>query len=295
MGFKPTPTCHHPNIPMMNPTFQISGSTRVAGVCGHGIRYTLSPAMHNAAFQALGLDWVYVTFDVAPGRASEAVAGIRGLGLAGVNVTKPLKTEMIPFLDEVSDEAERIGSVNTIVNRDGYLYGTTTDGVGLLRALEAFGTPVTGKRVLILGAGGAARAACAMSVQAGAAQTTIAARNMEKAAETASVGPAEAVTMSGDAIERVIRSAQVIINAVPVDLELDVNWFSEDQTVYDTRYDVVDTPLLQVARSRGAKTSNGLDMLLYQGASAFELWTQQPAPIQVMRTALMDGLSKRQG
>lgn len=251
--------------------------------------------MHNAAFQALGLDYVYVAFDVAPGRASDAVAGIRGLGLAGVNVTKPLKTEILPFLDEVSDEARRIGSVNTIVNRDGHLYGTTTDGVGLLRALEAFGAPVFGKRVLILGAGGAARAACAMSVQAGATQTTIAARNREKAAETASVGPAEVITMSGDALGPVIRAAQIIINAVPADLELDTNWFSADQTVYDTRYDVAETPLLQAARSRSAKTSNGLDMLLYQGAAAFELWTQETAPIEVMQMALMDGLSKRQG
>ena len=280
---------------MTNSKFQISGSTHVVGVCGHGIRYTLSPAMHNAAFQALGLDYVYVTFDVAPGRASDAVAGIRGLGLSGVNVTKPLKTEMLPYLDEVSDEARRIGSVNTIVNREGYLYGTTTDGVGLLAALEAFGAPVSGKRVLILGAGGAARAACAMSVQAGAAQTIIAARNLEKAVETASVGPADAIAMSGDALGRVMRSAQVIINAVPADLDLDVNWFSADQTVYDTRYDVADTLLLQVARSRGAKTSNGLDMLLYQGAAAFELWTQKTAPIEVMRLALIEGLKERQG
>jgi shikimate dehydrogenase len=280
---------------LRTPHAAISGTTRVVGVCGHNIGYTLSPAMHNAAFQACGLDYVYVTFDVAPGRAGAAAAGIRGLGLAGVNVTKPLKTEMIPHLDELTEEAEQVGSVNTIVHREGRLIGATTDGAGLRRALEAQGVSIAGRRVVILGAGGAARAACAMSARAGAAHTVIAARNRERAKDTAAVGAAEAITLDPTEMEPAIRSAGVIINAVPADLALAPAWFSAHQFVYDTRYDVTDTPLMQLARSRGAAVSNGIDMLLYQGAASFELWTGRPAPVEVMRAALLEGLRKRQG
>ncbi|MBM3263820.1 MAG: shikimate dehydrogenase [candidate division Zixibacteria bacterium] len=271
----------------------ISGTTRVVGVCGHGIRYTLSPAMHNAAFRALGLDYVYVMFDVAPGRAREAAAGIRGLGLAGVNVTKPLKTEMIPFLDELTDEARRIGSVNTISHRDGQLFGATTDGAGLLRALETMEVSVTGRSVLILGSGGAARAACAACVRAGAGRTVVAARNRQRGEETALVGPAETTSHEPASLRKALHEADLVINAVPVDLELEPEWFRTVQTVYDTRYDVADTLLMQTARAGGATTSNGIDMLLYQGTAAFEIWTGCDAPVEVMRAALINGLSRR--
>lgn len=271
----------------------ISGTTRVVGVCGHGISYTLSPAMHNAAFQACGLDYVYVTFEVTPGYAEAAVAGIRGLGLAGVNVTKPLKTEMIPYLDELTVEARRIGSVNTIINRDGILTGTSTDGAGLLRALETWGVPVKDRRVVILGAGGAARAACAMCRQAGAAHTVIASRNRERAVDTAAVGNAATVSLDPNELEPTIRATDLVINAVPVDLDLDPSWFSRTQAVYDTRYDVADTVLMRNARESGARAANGIDMLLFQGAASFEFWTGHDAPIDVMRMTLKEGLRRR--
>lgn len=277
----------------MMPQSAISGSTRVVGVCGHGIGYTLSPAMHNAAFRACGLDYVYVVFEVPPGQAQAAVAGIRGLGLAGVNVTKPLKTDVLPYLDALSEDARRVGSVNTIINRDGVLTGTTTDGYGLFKALESRDVDIRGRRVLILGAGGAARAACDMSCRAGAAETVIAARNRERAMETASVGQAGIVSLDPVDLGRAVPRADVIINAIPADLPLDPAWFSKSQTVYDTRYDVEETVLARTARERGARVANGIDMLLFQGAAAFEQWTGCAAPVEVMRAALSEVLKSR--
>ncbi len=271
----------------------ISGSTRVVGVCGQGIGYTLSPAMHNAAFRHCGLDYVYVTFEIAASEVRQAVDGIRGLGLAGVNVTKPLKTDVLPYLDEVSEEARRIGSVNTIVNHGGRLAGTSTDGAGLLRALEEKGVAVAGSRMLILGAGGVARAACAMAREQGAASITIAARSAVRARDTVSVGGAKAITLSPSDLGAAIRGADLVINAIPEDLPVEGDWFSGGQFVYDTRYDQAETGLTQCARSRGAETSNGIGMLLFQGAASFEIWTGRAAPVEVMRSALEEQLRHR--
>ena len=271
----------------------ISGSTRVVGVCGQGIGYTLSPAMHNAAFHHCGLDYVYVTFEIAATEVRRAVDGIRGLGLAGVNVTKPLKTDVLPYLDEVSEASRRIGSVNTIVNHAGRLAGESTDGAGLLRALGEKHVSVAGSRLLILGAGGAARAACAMARGQGAASITIAARNAARARDTASVGGAGAITLSPCDLGAAVREADLVINAIPGDLPLEDDWFTGGQFVYDTRYDQVETGLMRCARSRGAAASNGIGMLLFQGAASFEIWTGRAAPVDVMRSALEEQLRRR--
>lgn len=275
------------------PGLAISGSTRVVGVCGRGIGYTLSPAMHNAAFRHCGLDYVYVTFEIAAAAVRQAVDGIRGLGLAGVNVTKPLKTDVLPYLDEVSDEARRIGSVNTIVNRSGRLAGASTDGAGLLRALGEKGIDLRDSRVLILGAGGAARAACDMARSGGAASIAIAARNAARARDTARLGSASVVSLVPGELGPALGNADLVINAIPTDLSLDGDWFSADQFVYDTRYDQEETALIRCARSRGAGASNGIDMLLFQGAASFEIWTGRPAPVEAMRSALEDQLRRR--
>lgn len=273
--------------------YSISGTTSVVGVCGRGISYTLSPAMHNAAFRACGLDFVYVKFEIPTQSAEAAVQGIRALGLVGVNVTKPLKTEFLPFLDELSDEAQRIGSVNTITRHEEKLRGQSTDGQGLLKALSNLGAEPAERHVLILGAGGAARAACAMCKMQGAETITIAARNRVRAEATAAVGEASVVSMTDPELEPAVRMADVIINAIPDDVAINDTWFSSKQTVYDTRYDLTDTNLMNVARKQGAKASNGIDMLLYQGAASFELWTGHDAPIEAMRAALQSGLNRR--
>lgn len=271
----------------------ITGSTRVVGVCGQDIGYTLSPAMHNAAFHHCGLDYVYVTFEIASSSVRQAVDGIRGLGLAGVNVTRPLKTDVMPYLDEVSEEARRTGSVNTIVNQGGRLAGSSTDGAGLMRALGEKGIAVAGSKMLILGAGGAARAACAMARGQGAASIAIAARNADRARDTASVGGAGTISLSPSDLGPAVRAADLVINAIPGDLPLEGDWFSGGQFVYDTRYDQAETGLMRCARSRGAETSNGIGMLLFQGAASFEIWTGRAAPVEVMRSALEEQLKRR--
>ncbi len=278
---------------MTNSSRSISGSTRVVGVCGQGIAYTLSPAMHNAAFQECNLDFVYVTFEVPFGSSEQAVNGIRALGLGGANVTKPLKTDILPFLDVVTEQARQIGSVNTVVNRNGILTGSSTDGGGLQRALAQIDVTPEELSVVILGAGGAARAACAMCRSSGAKRLTVAARNNERARETATVGSAETVSMNPESLGPVVRDADLVINTVPADLPWDPAWFSEGQTVYDTRYDKADTMLMQAARKGGSLAANGIDMLLYQGALSFELWTGQEAPLETMRKALEEGLRNR--
>ncbi len=271
----------------------ISGSTRVVGVCGQGIGYTLSPAMHNAAFRHCDLDYVYVTFEVAANAVRQAVDGIKGLGLAGVNVTKPLKTDVLPLLDEVADEARRIGSVNTIVNQSGRLAGSSTDGTGLLRALAEKGVSVAGSRVLVLGAGGAARAAGDMARNAGADRIVIAARSLARARGTAAVAGASVISLAPHALGSALGEADLVINAIPGDLTLDVDWFTDRQFVYETRYDQEETRLMRCARSRGAGTANGIEMLLFQGVASFEIWTGRPAPVEVMRSALAEQLRLR--
>lgn len=271
----------------------ITGSTRVLGVCGQGIRYTLSPAMHNAAFRHCGLDYVYVTFEIKSSNVREAIDGIRGLGVAGVNVTKPLKTDVLPYLDHVSEQARRIGSVNTIMNCSGYLTGDSTDGSGLLRALQEHKISVAGSNVLILGAGGAARAACEMAQNGGATSIVVAARNAERAEKTAAVGGGTVISLTPQKLGATLAKSDLIINAIPADFPVEKSWFGTGQFIYDTRYDKEETDLMRCARSQGANASNGMAMLLFQGVKSFELWTGRTAPVKVMRNALEDQLRRR--
>ena len=271
----------------------ITGSTRVLGVCGQGLRYTLSPAMHNAAFRHCGLDYVYVTFEIKSSNVREAIDGIRGLGVAGVNVTKPLKTDVLPYLDHVSEQARRIGSVNTIMNCSGYLTGDSTDGSGLLRALQEHKISVAGSNVLILGAGGAARAACEMAQNGGATSIVVAARNAERAEKTAAVGGGTVISLTPQKLGATLAKSDLIINAIPADFPVEKSWFGTGQFIYDTRYDKEETDLMRCARSQGANASNGMAMLLFQGVKSFELWTGRTAPVKVMRNALEDQLRRR--
>ena len=262
-------------------------------MCGQGIRYTLSPAMHNAAFRHCGLDYVYVTFEIKSSNVREAIDGIRGLGVAGVNVTKPLKTDVLPYLDHVSEQARRIGSVNTIMNCSGYLTGDSTDGSGLLRALQEHKISVAGSNVLILGAGGAARAACEMAQNGGATSIVVAARNAERAEKTAAVGGGTVISLTPQKLGATLAKSDLIINAIPADFPVEKSWFGTGQFIYDTRYDKEETDLMRCARSQGANASNGMAMLLFQGVKSFELWTGRTAPVKVMRNALEDQLRRR--
>ena len=271
----------------------IDGNTQVYGILGRPVAHSLSPAMHNAAFRELGLNAVYVAFEVSD--LAQAVAGLRGLQVPGVSVTIPLKEEIIPLLDELEPQAARIGAVNTVVNRGGLLTGHNTDWLGALMALEEK-TGIAGQRFLILGAGGAAKA-IAFAIQEKGGQVAITDLDLAKALALSRKIWVEVV--APDHLEEY--PAEVLINATPVgmepksgDIPLDPNLLARSRVVMDIVYKPLETRLLQEAKARGCQVIDGLRMLIHQGAAQFELWTGRPAPREVMARAAYGSLSEGQ-
>lgn len=262
----------------------ITGHTRVAGVIGWPVEHSRSPAIHNAAFAAAGLDWVYAAFPVRPGEAAVAVRGAAALGFAGLNVTMPHKAEVAAACDELSPAAAALGSVNTVVFRaDGSVFGDSTDGGGFLRSLADEGLDPRGRRVLVLGAGGAARAVLAALVDAGAT-VEVAARRPDAARRCAAeIAGVEAVEWPAETAD-----VPVVVNATPVGMGDDPAMPVtpvEGQWVVDLVYHPLETPWLAAARQVGARPVGGIGMLVHQAALAFELWTGVPAPVEAMRAA----------
>jgi shikimate dehydrogenase len=265
----------------------VKATTRLAGVIGWPVSHSRSPQMHNAAYEALGLDWAYVALPVAPPRLADALDGLVALGFAGANVTIPHKQAVAALCQALSPEAERAGSVNTITVRDdGSLRGETTDGSGML---DAIGQLPDGP-ALVLGGGGAARAAVAALIDAGL-DVLISARRGDTAA-----GLAEQL---GGRVESWPPRAQasLIVNATPVgqsgdatELPLDEALLDRAEVVCDLAYrgDGAETGLIGAARRRGLRTADGLDVLVAQGARSFLIFTGLEAPIDVMRAAVRD-------
>jgi shikimate dehydrogenase len=278
----------------------LSGKTTVAGIIGQPVAHSLSPVMHNAAFAALGLDWVYVPFPVARERLPQAVAGLAALGVAGFNVTIPHKVAILPLLDRISPEAELIGAVNTVGLEDGRLTGFNTDGIGLLAALSReFGFAPLGKEILVLGAGGAARSAVASLACAGAARISIANRSSEPAgALVAGLGARlPATELAAHSLERLREAAflgsfDLIVNTTNVGMAgdafpgLSLSGLKPGLSVYDMVYAPPATPLLIEARACGVAAANGIGMLVAQGEAAFAIWTGMAAPAGCMAGAL---------
>jgi shikimate dehydrogenase len=267
----------------------IDGTTRVFGILGRPVAHSLSPAMHNAAFRELGLNAVYVAYPVAD--LARAVAGLRGLAIPGVSVTIPFKEEIIPLLDEIDPRAAKIGAVNTVVNRDGLLTGHNTDWLGALLALEEK-TAIAGQRCLILGAGGAARAIAFAILEKGG-QVAVTDLDRDKALALSRHLWVEVV--APDYLGEY--PAEVLINATPVGMEpksggtpIDPNLLGRYQVVMDIVYKPLETRLLREAKARGCQVIDGLRMLIHQGAAQFELWTDRPAPLEVMARAAYDSL-----
>jgi shikimate dehydrogenase len=281
----------------------ISGKTRVCGVIGDPIGHSLSPTIHNAAFNHLKLDFVFLAFRVKAADLENAIRGMRGLGIHGLNVTMPHKSTVIGCLDEVDSTVKFLGSANTILNKNGKLSGFNTDGVGALKALRENGTELAEKKVLLLGAGGAAKAiAFALAEEVG--ELAILNRAAEKAKELAEalgrisnkkvVGGA----LSSDAIAKSLQDSDVLVNATSVGMHPEANqsivppqWLRSDLTVMDIVYNPVETKLARDAKAAGAKVISGVEMLIYQGAASFEIWTGCSAPIEVMRRAALSKLS----
>jgi shikimate dehydrogenase len=269
-------------------TRAVTGATRVAGVIGDPIVHSASPRIHNAAYAALGLDWIYVAFRVAPGRAGDALAGAGALGIAGLNVTMPHKADAARTCDELSAAATRLGAVNTVVVRDGRLVGDSTDGPGFLRALADEEIDPGGLSVVLFGAGGAARAIAGALGDVGA-RVTVAARREDAAASAAALVPG-GTAVALDRADLAIETADIVVNATPLGMReelppFDVGRLGSSQVVVDTVYEPSETPLLAAARARGARVVNGLGMLVHQAALAFEAFTGVSAPLDAMRAA----------
>ncbi|MHB8512531.1 MAG: shikimate dehydrogenase [Actinomycetota bacterium] len=262
----------------------ISGSTTLACILGHPASHSLSPAIHNAAFEALGLDWIYLAFDVPPSSLSEAIAGLKAVGVGGVNITMPHKQNVMRHLDEISDEARLIGAVNTIVSRNGALRGENTDGAGFVQFLtREVRSNLDGAKVLLLGAGGSARA-IAIALAQQNVHVQLSARRLEQAQQVARESNADAVDWEHRS--EAAREADIVINATPVNDQLPIEELTEKQIVIDLIYFPKETALIHAARKAGATAFNGLGMLLHQAMLSFELWTGQKAPESVMRAAI---------
>lgn len=274
----------------------LSGHTRVVGVIGDPVAHSLSPTLHNAAFEALGLDWVYVAFPVPRGHGADAVAAVSALGLAGLNVTMPHKEDVAGACDELTEDAAALRSVNTVVALPGgRTLGDSTDGPGFLHALADEGIDVAGRPVLVLGAGGAARAVILALGRAGAS-VTVAARRPDAAAAAALLAR-DARPAAFDAVSP--NTYSLVVNATPLGmtdgdlLPINPELLHAGQAVVDLVYHPADTPLLTAARGEGALAVNGLGMLIHQAARSFTLWTGQPAPVDAMRAAVTAALASR--
>lgn len=278
----------------------ITGKTRIVGIIGDPISGSLSPSMHNAAFREQGLDWVYTAFRVDKDELEAAVAAVRALNLAGLNVTMPHKKTVIEYLDQIEETAKEIESVNTIVNTNGKLKGYSTDGEGFRRALAENGCDPEGKRVFIIGAGGAARAVARAIADEGAAEIGVACRSVDsgrKLAEIVMAAGVEAKTFDiSEKTAEPARRAELIINATPLgrdsidDIKFLVDELTPQQFVADLSTVPPLSAFLVAAQERGCAVMGGLGMLVHQGSLSYELWTGQEAPLAVMKRSVGEGL-----
>lgn len=272
----------------------ITGATRVAAVIGHPVRHSLSPAIHNAAFEAAGLDWRFVAFDVAPGDAPDALAAMRALGIGGFAVTMPHKADVAAAVDGVDRAAAALHSVNTVVLRDdGTTFGASTDGQGFVTSLRTEGVELHGRRVVVLGAGGAARSIVDALGRTGVADVAVVNRTDANAVAVAALAPMARVGSFDD-----VPAADVLVHTTPVgmgtrELPLDVRLLHDRLTVADIVYHPLRTALLEAAEAAGAVTVDGLGMLVHQAALQQQLWTGIAPDPAVMRRAAEAELARR--
>lgn len=276
-----------------------TAATRLFGLLGHPVAHSLSPAMQNAAFRAVGLDACYLAFDVPPGALPDALRGARILGAGGLNVTVPHKEAALRLAAEIDPDAALVGAANTLVPASGGWKAFNTDVAGFLRALtEDLGFRAEGRRAVLVGAGGAARAAAVGLLNSGIQEILVLNRNKERAEKLAAdlsdaVG-GNRITPGGleDARACGLAPGDLVVSATPLGLHAEARWpwslsrFAAGTLFYDMAYGRAETPLVEQARDEGFRAASGRRMLLYQGAAAFSLWTGHAAPIAVMEEAL---------
>ena len=283
----------------------LSGTTTLLGLIGTPVEHSKSPAMYNHCFQKFGLDWAYLAFNIPQEKAGDAVQAIRTLGMRGANVTMPCKNAVIPYLDKLTPAAEAIQAVNTIVNENGTLVGHNTDGCGYTQNLRRSGVEVKGKRIVLLGGGGAASAIAIQAALEGAAE--IAVFNLKDAfwprvekglQAIAKAAPGCAITLNDlqdrEALHQAILRCDILSNATRVGMApyedqsniTDLNWFRPDLIVTDVVYAPPQTRMLREAQAAGCLTCDGLGMLLCQGAEAFRLYSGMEMPVEEIRALL---------
>lgn len=279
-------------------------ATVLTGLFGYPVGHSISPAIHNSAYSEARLDWIYQVFSVSPDDLETAFLGFRDRGGKGLNITIPHKQAVMDLLDDVSEEAQLIGAVNTVLFRDGRALGYNTDGPGFVRALwEEKDFSLGGKRVCLIGAGGAGRAVAVQSALSGIARIDIADLDSDRAEElsgwinqeigSALSGVFQVGSQDGDEI---IAAADLVVDATPLGLKpddplsFDPALLNPGGLVMDLVYNPPETELLAAARDLGIETLNGLGMLIHQAALAWEIWTGKRAPIEVMKQAARQAL-----
>ncbi len=281
----------------------INATTNIYGIFGHPVSHSLSPLMHNRAFDELGLNCVYLGFDINPGELSSAVSAIKTLNVKGINITIPHKEAMVKQLDDLTEPVILTGAVNTIKNENGRLVGYNTDVPGVMRAIkEEFNFDPQFKTAFIIGAGGASRAVIAGMCLGGIRQIVIVNRTKSKAEllktqfndqypnvifKTLSLDDSKKLKSLISESDIIVNSSSAGMGDIPP-LDLPLETIANDSPVYDLVYKPTLTPLVKQARKLGLKAESGLSMLLYQGVEAFEIWTEKKAPVESMREALFN-------
>ena len=281
---------------------EINHNTKVVGVIGHPIKHSLSPIMHNYAFNKLDLNYVYLPFDINPANLKEALRGMAALGITGFNVTIPHKERIVEYLDELSDGAKIVNAVNTVVNENGKLLGYNTDIDGIAKTLEDFKEKLNGKTVSLFGAGGAARAVIyTLITRFNIKEINIINRTVERAESLKDYFTSKLLFEKIKTYElippdlvKVLQNSTLIINTTSIGMSPEEDdtptsipeSFNKNQIVFDVIYTPRKTKLLEIAESRNAITLNGLKMFIEQGAKAFELWTNKKMPVEKIEKIL---------
>ncbi|MEM3736657.1 MAG: shikimate dehydrogenase [Candidatus Bathyarchaeia archaeon] len=280
---------------------EVNGRTRLYCIIGDPVEHSLSPVMHNTAFKSLGLNCIYVAFKVDAKALGEAITGLKALGVEGFNVTIPHKINVMRYLDEIDSTAREIGAVNTVKYSGGRLYGYNTDGAGVLSALEEAKVDLHGKRVALIGAGGAARA-IAFALASRVEEISIINRTAGKGIELAEALKKHfGITVRAKGLDRAVlkkelAEADILINATSIGMHphlgspVDSDLLRPGIVVFDIVYTPLETRLLRDARLKGLKTVDGVGMLVHQGAKSLEIWLGVGPPIELMRKAVLERL-----
>ncbi len=283
---------------------KITGHTELIGLIATPIRHSKSPAMHNAAFEALGLDYVYLVFEVDKNELEDAVKGLKAMKVRGWNVSMPNKAAIVQYLDKITPAAQMCGAVNTVINDDGILTGTITDGTGFMHSLKEKNIDIINKKITVVGVGGAATAICIQAALDGVKEISIFNRkddffvrgeeNVKKINNNTSCHASLYDLDDHEALKREINDSVLFVNATNVGMGNlqgqmvlpNINYLNKDIIVYDVIYSPEETELLKQAKTIGCQTLNGIGMMLYQGAEAFKLWTGENMPIDIVKKEL---------